>query len=133
MKTDIELIKEAGFELLIDGRISHMLIEKGDCDREVNALIRLVRNETIRDLNNAWYTALKRRFPPGDVAIEGWKCRMVLHDTNGEPCALRQPSHAELRDALAAPEWLYKHNNVKDNPETSASAAGLGPGSEARG
>lgn len=67
--------------------------------------------EATRDLNAAWHAALERRFPPGDVAVEGWKCRMVLHDTNGEPCAMRQPSHAELRAALAAPEWPHSGPN----------------------
>jgi hypothetical protein len=69
--------------------------------------------EATRDLNAAWHAALERRFPPGDVAVEGWKCRMVLHDTNGEPCAMRQPSHAELRDALAAPEWPHSGPNQR--------------------
>lgn len=47
MKTDIELAEAAGFELLMDGRISHMAIEKGDCDQEVRALIRLMREELV--------------------------------------------------------------------------------------
>ena len=63
--------------------------------------------EATRDLNEQWSEALDRRFPPGDVAIAGWKVRMVLYDANGEPAAHRQPSHAELREALQTPEWPH--------------------------
>lgn len=63
MKTDTELAVGAGFDLLLDGRISHQAIEKGHCDQEVKALIRLVREETLREMREDLTTLESGRLP----------------------------------------------------------------------
>lgn len=76
MKTDTELAVTAGFELLIDGRISCEPIEKGDCDQEVRALIRVVREETLREMREDLTTLAGGRLP-GDP---GWYVESAVYE-----------------------------------------------------